>query len=298
MIKILVTGGAGFIGSHLVNKLINSGFDVVVIDNLSTGKEKNIHPKASFYKIDICNGQKIRPLFKGVTYVFHLAALPRIQRSIEHPKETHRVNVEGTLNVLLASSEMGVKRFIYASSSSVYGQQPLFPLKENFAPNPMSPYAIQKLVGEYYCKVFSKIYKLETVSLRYFSVYGPHQNEQDYYATVIPKFFKFKKENMPLIIYGDGNESRDFTYIDDVVEATLLSLKNNRIGNGEIINICFGKDISINQIADIIGGKKVYCKAREGESKHTLGDNSLAKKLLGWHPKIRLEEGLRKLQNY
>jgi nucleoside-diphosphate-sugar epimerase len=298
MIKILVTGGAGFIGSHLVKRLINSGFDVVVIDNLSTGKEKNIHPKASFHKIDICNEKKIRPLFKGVSYVFHLAALPRIQRSIEYPKETHRSNVEGTLNVLLASREMGVKRFIYASSSSVYGQQISLPLKENFVPNPISPYAVQKLVGEYYCKVFSKIYNLETVVLRYFSVYGPYQNEQDYYATVIPKFFKLKKESMPLIIYGDGNESRDFTYIDDVVESMLLSLKSNLIGNGEIINICFGKGVSINQVADIIGGKRIYCKARKGEPKHTLGDNSLAKKLLGWHPIIGLKEGLNKLQNF
>ncbi|GIW67031.1 MAG: NAD dependent epimerase/dehydratase [Candidatus Parcubacteria bacterium] len=298
MTKVLVTGGAGFIGSHLVDRLIKEGYKVIVIDNLSSGKKENLNPKAIFHKVDICNLEKILSLFKGVNYVFHTAALPRVQLSIDKPIETHRVNIDGTLNVLYASYKNKVRRVIYSSSSSVYGEQKSLPLKESMTPNPLSPYALQKLVGEYYCKLFSSLYDLETVSLRYFNVYGPRMDPEGPYALVIGRFLKLKKEGKPLTIYGDGKQTRDFTYIDDVVEANILAMKSKKVGKGEVINICYGKNHSINYVAKLIGDKKVYLPKRKGEPRHTLGDNSLAKKLLGWKPKISLEEGIEICKKY
>ncbi|GBD34498.1 UDP-N-acetylglucosamine 4-epimerase [bacterium HR35] len=292
MTKVLVTGGAGFIGSHLVNRLIKEGYKVIVIDNLSSGKKENLNPKAIFYKVDICNLERILPLFKGVDYVFHLAANPHIIFSIEHPIETHKVNVDGTLNILYASYKNKVKRLIFASTSAVYGKQKNLPLKESMIPNPISPYGLHKLIGEYYCKIFSSLYDLETVSLRYFNVYGPRMDPEGPYALVIGRFLKLKKEGKPLTIYGDGKQTRDFVYVDDVVEANILAMKSKKVGKGEVINICYGKNYSINYIAKLIGGKRVYLPARKGEMKHTLGDNSLARKLLGWKPKVSLEEGI------
>ncbi|GIW65707.1 MAG: NAD dependent epimerase/dehydratase [Candidatus Parcubacteria bacterium] len=297
MAKILVTGGAGFIGSHLVDRLIKEGYKVIVIDNLSGGKKENLNPKAIFYKVDICNLDKILPLFKGVDYVFHTAALPRVHLSIDKPIETHRVNIDGTLNVLYASDKNKAKRVIYSSSSSVYGEQKNLPLRESMVPNPLSPYALQKLVGEYYCKLFSSLYDLETVSLRYFNVYGPRMDPEGPYALVIGRFLKLKKEGKPLTIYGDGKQTRDFTYIDDVIEANILAMKSKRVGKGEVINICYGKNHSINYVAKLIGGKKNYLPKRKGEPRHTLGDNSLARKILGWKPKISLEEGIEICKN-
>jgi len=295
MTKVLVTGGAGFIGSNLVDRLIKDGYKVTVLDNLSGGKRENLNPKAKFYKVDICNFEKILPLFKGIDYVFHLAALPRVPFSIEKPIETNKVNVDGTLNVLFASYKNKVKRVIYASSSSVYGEQKTLPLKETMTPNPLSPYALQKLIGEMYCKIFANLYGLETVSLRFFNVYGPRMNPEGAYALAIGKFLKLKKEGKPLTIYGDGNQTRDFTHVFDVVEANILAMKSKKVGKGETLNICFGKNYSINYVADLIGGKRVYLPPRKGEPKHTLGDNSLAKKLLGWKPKVSLEKGIKEL---
>jgi nucleoside-diphosphate-sugar epimerase len=295
MAKVLVTGGAGFISSNLVDRLIKDGYKVIVLDNLSGGKRQNLNPKAKFYKVDICNLEKILPLFKGVDYVFHLAALPRVPFSIEKPIETNKVNVDGTLNVLFASYKNKVKRVIYASSSSVYGEQKTLPLKETMLPNPLSPYALQKLIGEMYCKIFANLYGLETVSLRFFNVYGPRMNPEGAYALAIGKFLKLKKEGKPLTIYGDGNQTRDFTHVFDVVEANILAMKSKKVGKGEVLNICYGKNHSINYVADLIGGKRVYLPPRKGEPRHTLGDNSLAKKLLGWKPKISLEKGIKEL---
>lgn len=292
MSTCLVTGGAGFIGSHLVNRLINDGHKVIVIDNLSEGKKENLNPKAKFYKLDICDLEKIIPLFKGIDYVFHLAAIPRVSLSVEKPIETHRVNVDGTLSVLYASYKNNVKRFIFASSSSVYGNQKTLPLKETMIPNPLSPYGLQKLIGEMYCRLFSNLYGLETVSLRFFNVYGPGMNPEGAYALAIGKFLKLKKEGKPLTIYGDGKQTRDFIFIDDVIEALVLVMKSKKIGNGEVINISYGKNYSINYVAKLIGGKKIYLPPRKGEPKHTLGDNFLAKKLLNWQPKTSLEEGI------
>ena len=296
--KILVTGGAGFIGSNLVDKLIDEGCKVFVIDKLSTGKKENLNKKAIFYKADICHLDKILPLFKGIDYVFHLAANPRVIFSVENPIESHKVNVDGTLNVLYASYKNRVKRLIFASSAAVYGDIKELPLKENMTPKPISPYGLHKLIGENYCKLFSNLYNLETVCLRYFNVYGPRMDPNGPYALVISKFLKLKKENKPLTIYGDGKQTRDFIYVDDVVKANILAMKSKKVGKGEVINICSGKSYSINYIAKLIGGKKIYLPARKGEMKHTLGDNSLAKRLLGWKPKISLEEGIEKLLYY
>lgn len=296
--KVLVTGGAGFIGSHLVNRLINDGHKVIVIDNLSEGKKENLNPKAKLYKLDICDLGKIMPLFKNVDYVFHLAAIPRVPLSVEKPIETHKVNVDGTLNVLYASYKNNVKRFIFASSSSVYGNQKTLPLKETMIPNPLSPYGLQKLIGEMYCKLFSNLYGLQTVSLRFFNVYGPGMNPEGAYALAIGKFLKLKKEGKPLTIYGDGKQTRDFIYIYDVIEALILAIKSKKVGSGEVINISYGKNYSINYVAKLIGGKKIYLPPRKGEPKHTLGDNSLAKKLLNWQPKTSLEEGIEICKKY
>jgi nucleoside-diphosphate-sugar epimerase len=296
--KILVTGGAGFIGSNLVDGLIDEGHEVFVIDNLSSGKKENLNKKAVFYKADICDLDKILPLFKEIDYVFHLAANPRVIFSAENPIESHKVNVNGTLNVLYASYKNKVKRLIFASSAAVYGNIKKLPLKEDITPNPVSPYGLHKLIGEYYCKLFSNLYNLETVCLRYFNVYGPRMDPNGPYALVIGKFLKLRKENKPLTIYGDGKQTRDFVYVDDVVKANILAMKSKKVGRGEIINICSGKNYSINYIAKLIGGKKIYLSVRKGEIKHTLGDNSLAKKLLGWKPEISLEEGIKKCKEY
>lgn len=296
--KILVTGGAGFIGSNLVDKLINEGYKVFVIDNLSSGKKENLNKKAIFYKADICQLNKILTLFKGIDYVFHLAADPRVMFSVKNPIESHKVNVNGTLNVLYASYKNKVKRLIFASSAAVYGNIKKLPLKEDITPNPVSPYGLHKLIGEYYCKLFSNLYNLETVCLRYFNVYGPRMDPNGPYALVIGKFLKLRKENKPLTIYGDGKQTRDFVYVDDVVKANILAMKSKKVGRGEVINICSGKNYSINYIAKLIGGKKIYLPARKGEIKHALGDNSLAKKLLGWKPEISLEEGIKKCKEY
>jgi UDP-glucose 4-epimerase len=294
--KILVTGGAGFIGSNLVDKLIDEGYKVFIIDNLSSGKKENINKKAVFYKADICHLDKILPLFKEIDYVFHLAANPRVIFSVENPIESHKVNVDGTLNVLYASYKNRVKRLNFASSSAVYGDIKKLPLKENITPNPISPYGLHKLIGEYYCKLFSNIYNLETVCLRYFNVYEPRMDPYGPYALVIGKFLKLRKENKPLTIYGGGKQTRDFIYVDEVVKANILAMKSKKVGRGEVINICSGKNYSINYITKLIGGRKIYLQARKGEMKHTLGDNSLAKKLLGWKPEISLEEGIKKCE--
>jgi UDP-glucose 4-epimerase len=296
--KILVTGGAGFIGSNLVDKLIDEGHKVFVIDNLLSGKKENINRKAIFYKADICHLDKISPLFKGVDYVFHLAANPKVVFSVENPIESNQINVDGTLNVLYANYKNKVKRLIFASSAAVYGNIKKLPLKENMTPKPISPYGLHKLIGEYYCKLFSNLYNLETVCLRYFNVYGPRMDPNGPYALVIGKFLKLRKENRPLTIYGDGKQTRDFVYVDDVIKANILAMKSKKVGSGEVINICSGRNYSINYIAKLIGVKKIYLPARKGEMKHTLGDNSLAKKLLGWKPEISLEEGVGKLFHY
>lgn len=294
-VKVVVVGGAGFIGSHVTDALVERGDEVHVIDNLSGGKRQHVNPNAFFYKVDIRNLSEIIPIINGAKYVFHLAALPRVQYSIEHPVETNDVNVNGTLNVLIASKEGGVKRVIYSASSSAYGDQKVMPLIETMVPNPKSPYGLQKYVGELYCREWSEVYGLETVSLRYFNVYGPRLNPDGAYALAIGKFLKQRKEGKPLTIWGDGTQTRDFTNVRDVVRANLLAVESVKVGKGEVINIGAGRNFSVNQLAKLIGGSVVHEPPRI-EPHDTLADNSLAKKLLGWEPKISLEEGIAELK--
>lgn len=293
--KVVVVGGAGFIGSHVADALVERGFDVHVIDNLSGGKKENVNPKAVFHKADIRNLAEIKPLIKGAKYVFHFAALPRVQYSIEHPAETHEVNVTGTQNVLIAAHEGGVKRVVYSASSSAYGDQKVMPLVETMTPNPKSPYGLHKYVGEVYMRVWSAVYKLETVSLRYFNVYGPRINPDGAYPLAIGKFLKQRQAGKPLTIWGDGTQTRDFTHVRDVVRANLLAAESVKVGKGEVINIGAGKNFSINDVAKLIGGPVVHEPARL-EPHDTLADNSLAKKLLGWKPEVKLEEGIGELK--
>lgn len=295
-IKIVVTGGAGFIGSNLVDALVGEGFDVHVIDNLSNGKRENVNKKARLYVKDITDLKSIQPVINGAKYVFHLAALPRVQYSIENPIESDTANARGTLNVLVASKNAGVKRVIYSASSSAYGDQKEMPLKETMTPAPKSPYGLQKYIGELYCKLWSEIYGLPTVCLRYFNVYGPRQNADGAYALVMATFMKQLASGKPMTITSDGKQTRDFTSIHDVVRANLLAMKSDKVGNGESINIGAGKNQSINTIAELIGGPKKYIPARL-EPKHTLADHSLAVKLLGWKPKVTIKDGIDELKD-
>jgi len=294
MNKYLVTGGAGFIGSNLVDELIKLGNEVIVLDNLSTGKKENINPKAKFIKADIRNLEEIRPAFEGIDGVFHLAAMPRVQFSIENPAETNEINVNGVLNVLIASRDAKVKKVVYSASCSVYGNTEVLPTHENIKPNPISPYGLQKYIGEEYCRLFSLIYGLKTVSLRYFNVYGWRMADSGAYLTVIKVFLNQKAAGEPLTITNDGNQTRDFIHIRDVARANILAMQSLSIGKGEAINIGAGKNYSVNQIADLIGGERKYIEPRI-EPKHTLADISLAKKLLNWEPREKLEEAIKEL---
>lgn len=295
MAKCLVTGGAGFIGSHIVDALIQKGHEVLVVDNLSTGKKENINPNAYFFEADLRDFDAIRPLFEGVDYVFHEAALPRIPLSIEKPIETNDINVKGTLHALVASKEAGVKKFIYASSSSALGGAASIPMKENGVCQPLNPYALQKYVGELYCKIFSIIYKLPTVCLRYFNVYGPRQPREGAYVPVIGIFLTQKREGKPLTITGDGGQTRDFTHVSDVARANILALESSKTGNGEVINIGAGKNYSINEIAKMISGDVQHIPLPAGEMRNTLADISKARELLGWEPQVKLEDGIKDL---
>lgn len=292
--KVIVTGGAGFIGSHLLDALVEQGFKVHVIDNLSGGKKENVNKKAVLHVCDIRNLKDIAPIIKGADCVFHLAALPRVQYSIENPKKTDEVNSGGTLNVLIAASKGKVRRVVYSASSSAYGDQKKMPLREDMIALPKSPYGLQKYTGELYCKLFSDVYGLETVALRYFNVYGPRFNPEGAYALVIGKFITQRKACQPLTITGDGKQTRDFTHVSDVVRANLLAMKSSKIGHGEVINIGAGHNISMNNLAKLIGGPVKHIAPRL-EPKHTLADHSLAKKLLNWTPKVQIEQGVKNL---
>ena len=295
MEKVIVTGGAGFIGSHIVDALINAGYEVHIIDNMSAGKEENINPKAIFHKVDIRDKETLVSLFKDVKYVFHEAAMPRVQYSIENPIETHDINVNGLLNVLESCRLNNVKRLIFASSSSIYGEPDKLPTKEDMAINPMSPYAAHKYIGEVYLKLYSQIYGLETVCPRYFNVYGPRLDPEGSYPLVIGYFMKLLKQNKPLSITGDGEQTRDFVHVKDVARANLLAMKSDNVGKGEVINIGGGARYSINYIANLIGGQIEYVAPRI-EPHDTEADISKARELLSWEPSVSLEEGIKELK--
>ncbi|MDD5342140.1 MAG: NAD-dependent epimerase/dehydratase family protein [Patescibacteria group bacterium] len=291
--KFLVTGGAGFIGSHLVETLIKQGNQVRILDNLSTGKRKNLHPKAEFIEADIRNLDQTRPAFVGIDGVFHVAALPRVQASIANPLECNGSNIDGTLNVIWAAKEAGVKKIVYSASSSAYGDSKELPLKETMKSDPISPYALQKYVGEVYMKLAAMFWGLETVSLRYFNVFGPNMAAEGAYVTVIAIFNRQKLNNQPLTATGDGEQTRDFTYVDDVIRANLLAMASTKVGQGEVINIGNSDNRSVNYIAKVIGGPVEHIAARV-EPRNTLADTSKAKELIGWQPQVSFDEGLKR----
>lgn len=299
MEKVAVTGGAGFIGSHLAESLSGQGYQVIIIDNLATGKKVNIDPLLVKSNVEFIQGSiedlpLLQKLFQGVSYVFHQAALPSVPRSIDNPYASHAVNVTGTLNVLLAARDQGVKKVIYASSSSVYGDTPTLPKREDMTPRPLSPYAVTKLAGEYYCQVFTQVYALPTACLRYFNVYGPRQDPESQYAAVIPQFIKRTSEGKPPVIYDDGQQSRDFSFVKDVVAANVLAAQSDACG---IFNISRGEAVTINHLAELINklvGSKVrpvHQEPRPGDVKHSLADISRAK-VFGYQPEYNLEVGL------
>ena len=294
--KYVVVGGAGFIGSNIVDKLVEQNHEVVIIDNLSTGKMENVNPRASVEYIDICNENECSAMVEimsGADALFLLAAKARVQPSIENPVEYEINNTIGTLNVLKCASDAGVRRVVYSASSSAYGNTEKLPSKESDPVNPLSPYGAQKYYGEVMCKMFSEVYGLETVSLRYFNIYGERQNVGGAYAMVIGIFVDQLLNGKPMTIRGDGEQRRDFTYVGDVVNANILASQSENVGNGEVINIGNGDNRSINDIADMIGGDKVNVEPVI-EPKETLANNSLAEELLGWKPTQNIEDWIPK----
>lgn len=291
-VKVIVTGGAGFIGAHIVDAAVARGDEVHVIDNYAGGKYENrINPQAMYHELDICEYEEIAPLFKGVTYVFHEAALPRVQFSIEHPLETFAVNVMGAVTMLKAAHEGGAKKVVLASSGSVYGDQETLPYVETMTPSPKSPYALQKHMSEQAARVWSEIYGLPTVSLRYFNVYGPRMDPKGPYALAIGKFLLQKKEGKPLTIWGDGTHTRDFTHVSDVVRVNLLAAESPKVGKGEVLNVGAGRNVSVLDMAAMIGGPTVHEPERL-EPAHARSDSARARSLLGWEPQVSLEEGI------
>ncbi len=302
MQRYLVTGGAGFIGSNICRRLIAEGCSVRVVDNLLTGKRGNLTPivgKIDFIEADIGAPEVARSAVRDIDVVLHQAALPSVPRSVDDPALTHQHCVDATFTLLLAARDVGVKRFVYAASSSAYGDTPTLPKVETMAPDPLSPYAVGKLVGEYYCSVFSRVFGLETVSLRYFNVFGPHQDPASQYAAAIPAFVTAILRDRPPTVYGDGEQSRDFTYVDNVVQANLLAARAKKT-HGQVINVACGEAVTVNAIIGAINGllgkdiEPLYAPPRPGDVRHSLADITAAKELIGYEPVIRFREGLEK----
>jgi nucleoside-diphosphate-sugar epimerase len=300
--KYLVTGGAGFIGSHLVRRLLADGKTVRVVDNLSTGeisRLSDLRADIEFIEGDLANEEISRKATAGIAYAFHEAAIPSVQRSVQDPVGTNRANITATLNLLESSRKAGVQRLVYAASSSAYGDTPTLPKQENMRPRPLSPYALQKLAGEQYCKLYFDIYGLETVSLRYFNVFGPRQDPNSEYSAVVPKFTSKLLAGEAITVYGDGEQSRDFTYIENVVEANLLALRSPRAA-GHVVNVGCGARISLNELVRILENelatkaKVHYESAKPGDVRHSLADIRRAKELLDYEPTVMIQEGLRR----
>ena len=289
--QVIVTGGAGFIGSHLVDALVAAQARVRVIDNFATADRRHINPRAELVEADIRDGSSIARVLQGIDAIFHVAALPRIPLSIAKPLETHMTNVVGTLNVLIAARDAKVRRVVFSGSSSVYGVQSTMPLVETMTPHPQSPYALQKLAGEEYARLFHRLYGLETVALRYFAVYGARMAEEGAYKLAIAAFLRARREGRPLEIDGDGEQMRDFTHVSDIVRANLLAA-DCEIADGRPINIGRGENVSINRIAAMFGGPTVHREARAGDMRDTLADNREAARILGWHPQVSVADGI------
>lgn len=302
MKKFLITGGAGFIGSNITRKLVEQGCSVTVLDNLLTGKKSNLadcFDKIEFIEADMGDPAVAAKAVKNVDVVLHQGALPSVPKSVDDPVATNRHCVDATVTMLIAARDAGVKRFVYAASSSAYGDAPTLPKVETMPSIPLSPYAVAKLAGENYCTAFFKCYGFETISLRYFNVFGPYQDPASQYAAVIPAFVTSILKDEPPTIYGDGEQSRDFSYIDNVVEANLLAARASKTA-GEIINIACGESITVNQIIEMINEivgknvKPIYTDPRPGDVKHSLADISLAQKTIGYKSVISFKAGLEK----
>ena len=289
--KCLVTGGCGFIGSNLVDRLIDEGHEVIIFDNVSSGREENINPKARFIEVDISEDyfDECIDWFDGVDTVFHTAARARVQPSIIDPISFNKTNVDGTLTLLKMAVDSGVRRFVYSASSSAYGNTNVLPTPESHSTNPLSPYGAQKLMGEIYCKTFSQVYDIETVSLRYFNVYGERQLLEGAYCLVMGIFLQQRLNNKPMTIRGDGEQRRDFTYVSDVVDANIKASQSDKVGKGEVINVGNGNNRSVNQIADMIGGDRITVDPVV-EPRETLADNTKAHELLDWKPTMIIED--------
>jgi nucleoside-diphosphate-sugar epimerase len=298
----LVTGGAGFIGSNIVRRLVAMGESVRVLDDFSTGKKENLAGLSNIAVIEgsISDKKVVRKALEGIRYVLHQGAIPSVPRSIADPVRSNEANVGGTLNMLVTAAEVGVKRFVFAASSSAYGDTEVLPKVETMRATPLSPYAVAKYTGEMYSKIFADIYKLETVSLRYFNIFGPYQDPASEYAAVIPKFINCLLKGEAPVIYGNGEQSRDFTFVDNAVEANLLACRSEKVGCGEVINIACGERFSLNQLLSLLNEiinsaiKPVYSDVRQGDVKHSLADITMARELLGYEVKVDFREGLRR----
>lgn len=300
--KVLVTGGAGFIGSHIAAAMAQRGARVRVIDDLSTGHLENLEEiggDIDFVRASLNDEESLRRALEDVELVFHEAAIPSVPRSVENPRETHRASVDATFSLLVAARDQRVRRVVYAASSSAYGDQPTLPKVETMRPEPLSPYAVAKLVGEYYCQVFTRTYKLETVALRYFNIFGPRQDPSSQYSGVISRFIAALLGGESPIIYGDGEQSRDFTYVANAVEANVRASETTD-GVGQVLNVANGERITLNELLktlqQITGKSEVkaeYREARVGDVRHSLADITQARQLLGYEPRVGLEEGLR-----
>jgi nucleoside-diphosphate-sugar epimerase len=304
MSKYVVTGGAGFIGSNLTDYLINRGDEVVVIDSLLCGKRENVNPKAKFVNADLCGCKEgsasmssylglVQQEVEGANGIFHMAAMARVQPSIKNPSKSNDVNVGGTLNILNIARNLGIKRVVYSASSSAYGNASVYPTPEDAPTDPLSPYGLQKQIGEQYCRVFYHCYGLESVSLRYFNVFGERQSLDGAYKLVMGIFAKQLLDGQPMTITGDGEQRRDFTYVGDVVKANVLAMESPNVGKGEVINIGNGDNRSVNQLADLMGGPRVYIDPVI-EPRQTLADNTKAKEILGWKPTTTIEDWIPK----
>src|SRR3989344_1129894 len=302
MEKYLVTGGAGFIGSNIAKRILAQGDFARVLDDFSSGRKENIaeflaNPNFELMEGDLTNLEVARNAVKDMDFVFHQAAIPSVQRSVEDPIKTNNANINGTLNILVASRDAKIKKLVYAASSSAYGENPQLPKKEDMAPMPISPYALQKYVGERYCQIFWRIYGLPTICLRYFNVFGPHQDPSSQYSAVIPKFITALLKKEKPVVYGTGEQSRDFTFIDNVVDINLLAAQSEK-GFGEVFNVGCGDQISLNQILkmlnEILGVdiEAEYKEGRLGDVPHSRADISKSKEILGYEPKVNFKNGL------
>ena len=298
--KVVITGAAGFIGSNIAHRLLEEN-EIIAIDNLSTGNKRNIidiEGDLDFIEANILNLEMLKNAFSGAEFVLHLGALPSVPRSVKDPVATNEVNITGTLNVLIAARDEGVKRVVFSSSSSVYGDTPTLPKQESMKPNPLSPYAISKITGEYYCKNFYNLYGLETVALRYFNVFGPRQNPESQYAAVIPKFIKSLSSNLQPTVYGDGEQTRDFTYVENVIQANVKACTSN-MAPGNVYNIGCGKRYSINTLIALLNEllnkdiEPAYLEPREGDIRDSLADISSAEKDLNYKPNFDFKAGLK-----